>query len=114
MKKLYFSVSHSTSSAPLNLVDSGVWGPSPNKINKGYHFYVSFINDYSKFTWFVPLTYKLNVSTILRKSLLFFENLLSICSKIFHYDGGVSYETLVLIICSQSKESYINNLVLHS
>jgi histone deacetylase 1/2 len=42
--------STSVSTSPLQLVFSDVWGPAPSSVGK-YTYYVSFINDFSKFTW---------------------------------------------------------------
>jgi hypothetical protein len=38
------------SKAPLELIFFYVWGPAPNSINKN-NYYVTFIDDYSTFTW---------------------------------------------------------------
>lgn len=43
------SENYCTSSAPLDLVFSDVWGPAPTSVRK-HDFYVIFIDDYSKFT----------------------------------------------------------------
>ena len=45
------------SRAPLELVFSDVWGPAPTSVGKN-NFYVSFIDDYSKFTWIYLLRHK--------------------------------------------------------
>jgi hypothetical protein len=42
------SVHHSSS--PLELIFSDVWGPAPCSIG-GYKYYISFIDDFSKFSW---------------------------------------------------------------
>jgi hypothetical protein len=44
----------SVSKTPLELVFSDVWGPGPTSVGRN-KFYVSFIDDYSKFTWIFPL-----------------------------------------------------------
>jgi hypothetical protein len=48
------------SKAPLELVFSDVWGPAPNSVGKN-NYYVSFIDDYSKFTWIFLLKNKSEV-----------------------------------------------------
>jgi hypothetical protein len=48
--QLPFPRSTSVSKAPLELVFSDVWGTSPSSTSK-FNYYVSFIDDYSKFTW---------------------------------------------------------------
>jgi hypothetical protein len=47
--------------APLQLVQSDVWGPAPITSINGTRYYVSFIDDFSKFTWFFPLKHKSQV-----------------------------------------------------
>jgi hypothetical protein len=47
--QLPFSKSVSVSKAPLKLVFLDVWGPAPSSVGRK-NYYVSFIDDYSKFT----------------------------------------------------------------
>jgi histone deacetylase 1/2 len=48
--QLTYLKSTSVSRAPLDLIFTDVWGPAP--ISVGRHtYYVSFIDDYSKYTW---------------------------------------------------------------
>lgn len=53
--KLPLSSSLSTSSAPLKLLFSDVWGPTPTRSVDGHKYYVIFVDDYSKFSWLFPL-----------------------------------------------------------
>ena len=46
--QLPYPKSDSLSSAPLDLVSSNVWGPAVDSVGR-YKYYVSFIDDYSKF-----------------------------------------------------------------
>ena len=48
--QLPYPISTSVSTAPLQLIFSDVWGPAPTSIGR-FSYYVSFIDDYSKFTW---------------------------------------------------------------
>jgi histone deacetylase 1/2 len=50
-------VSTSVSSEPLQLVFSDVWDPAPTSVGR-HDYYVSFIDDYSKFTWIYLLKKK--------------------------------------------------------
>ena len=47
--QLPYPKSTSVSSSPLELVFSHVWGPAPTSVGR-HDYYVSFIDDYSKFT----------------------------------------------------------------
>lgn len=58
--QLPYPRSTSESRAPLDLVFSDVWGPSPVSVGKN-SFYVSFIDDFSKFTWIYLLRHKYEV-----------------------------------------------------
>jgi hypothetical protein len=48
-------------SCPLALIYSDIWGPSPIVSCHGNHYYVSFIDDFSKYTWLFPISYKSDV-----------------------------------------------------
>jgi hypothetical protein len=45
---------------PLQLVFSDVWGPAPESVGR-YKYYVSFIDDFSKFTWIFLIKHKSEV-----------------------------------------------------
>jgi hypothetical protein len=47
--QLSYPKSTSVSHHPLKLVFSDVWGPAPESVGR-YKFYVSFVDDYNKFT----------------------------------------------------------------
>jgi histone deacetylase 1/2 len=48
------------SQAPLDLIFSDVWGPTPTSIGR-HTYYVSFIDDYSKYTWIYLIKKKSDV-----------------------------------------------------
>ncbi|PKU77708.1 Retrovirus-related Pol polyprotein from transposon TNT 1-94 [Dendrobium catenatum] len=56
--------SQTVTTSPFSLIHSDVWGPFPVTSNSGFRFYVSFIDDFSKFTWVFPIT---NKSEVLNK-----------------------------------------------
>ncbi|PKU63244.1 Retrovirus-related Pol polyprotein from transposon TNT 1-94 [Dendrobium catenatum] len=57
-KQLYFPTSVTTTTKPFELVHSDVWGPSHTTSIQGYRYFVTFIDDYSRFCWVFPLTQK--------------------------------------------------------
>ena len=58
--QLPYPRSTSVSTRPLELVFSDVWGPAPTSVGRN-NYYVSFIDDYSKFTWIYLLRDKSEV-----------------------------------------------------
>jgi hypothetical protein len=59
--QLPYPVSLSHSSAPLELIYSDVWGSTIDSFGRK-RYYVSFIDDYGKFTWIYLLHHKSEVS----------------------------------------------------
>jgi hypothetical protein len=54
-RRLAFGRSARVSPSPFYLVHSDIWGPSPVPSVTGYRYYISFVDDYSRFTWKYPL-----------------------------------------------------------
>jgi histone deacetylase 1/2 len=61
--QLPYPQSISVSSGVLDLVFFDVWGPAPNSVSQN-KYYVSFIDDYSKFTWVYLLRQKSEVFSV--------------------------------------------------
>jgi histone deacetylase 1/2 len=58
--QLPYPRSTSVSASPLDLIFSDVWGPAPTSVRRHY-YYVNFIDDHTKFTWFYLLRHKSKV-----------------------------------------------------
>lgn len=58
--QLPYPKSTSISTRPLELVFFDVWGPAPDSMGR-YKYNVSFIDDFSKFTWIYFLKFKSEV-----------------------------------------------------
>ena len=50
MHRIPFPKHDMSSTSPLQLVHSDVWGPTPVTSVLGYRFYVIFVNDFTRFT----------------------------------------------------------------
>jgi hypothetical protein len=92
--QLPFSLSENKSSFPLELVFSDVWGPSLTISNNGARYYVIFVDHFSKFTWFYPITCKYNVSSIFPKFQAYVERLFDCKIKSIQMDGGGEFQKL--------------------
>ena len=47
-------VSHST--LPLHIIHCDIWGASPVMSRDGYRYFITFIDDFSRYTWMYPFT----------------------------------------------------------
>jgi histone deacetylase 1/2 len=71
--QLPYPVSTSVSTTPLELVFSDVWGPAPVFVGK-HEYYVSFIDDFSKFTWIYLLKKRSDVYQVFQNFQQFVEH----------------------------------------
>jgi histone deacetylase 1/2 len=63
--QLPYDISNKRSTAPLELIHSDVWGPAPTSAGK-FSYYVSFIDDHTKYTWIYLLRQKSDVFAVFR------------------------------------------------
>jgi transposase InsO family protein len=96
--QLSFPHQHTHSAAPLQLLYTDVWGPSPLISTIGFKFYVSFWDDFSRYSWVFPITYKSDVSTIFIQFQSYVENFFSLKIKSVQSDWGGEYRTLQTIL----------------
>lgn len=87
-KKSPFSLSSSISSQPLDLIQCDLWGSSPELLISGYNYYVSFIDDCTKYAWIYPLTIKSQTFVTFLKFKAYVENMMSSMTKALQYDGS--------------------------
>jgi hypothetical protein len=66
-KQLAFSVSTIRSNCPIELIFSDVWGLAPVFSKNGFKYYVSFIDDFSRYSWICHISCKSDVSAVFIK-----------------------------------------------
>jgi hypothetical protein len=82
-----FSISSHVSTVPLEIVHTDVWGPAlPSVHNSKY--YVSFINDYSRYVWVYFLKSKSDVENIFLQFQRHDERMLNTKVRAIQSDGG--------------------------
>jgi hypothetical protein len=91
MTQFPFPNSCTKSTAPLQLVQSDVWGPAPLTSINGTRYYLSFIDGFSKFTWFFPLKHRSQVLSIFMHFKSTIETLLNHKLKVIRTDCGGEY-----------------------
>lgn len=81
-KKSLFSISHSISSQPLALIHCDLWVSSPELSISGYSYYISFLDDCTKYIciyiWLHSLTTKSKAFVTFLKCNAYVENMLSL------------------------------------
>ncbi|KAH9677219.1 retrovirus-related pol polyprotein from transposon RE2 [Citrus sinensis] len=58
MHKLHFPVTETKTKNALEILHTDLWGPAPTLSIQGYKYYISFVDDYTRFTWIFPLKTK--------------------------------------------------------
>lgn len=56
--RIQYFPSVETTTQPLELLHADLWGPAPILSSQGYQYYLSILDDFSRFTWIFPLTAK--------------------------------------------------------
>jgi len=72
-KQLPFSKSFSRSTCPLKLIYMDMWGPTPICSTSGFKYYVSLLDDFSRYTWLYPISCKGDVTSIFHKFKIYVE-----------------------------------------
>ena len=91
--KLPFTKSSITSSSPLDVIFSNVW-TSPVSSSDGFHYYVIFVDHFTKYIWFYPLRRKSDVHStfVVFKQLV--ENYFTTTIKTLYTDNGGEFLVL--------------------
>ncbi|KAL0540368.1 hypothetical protein IC582_024605 [Cucumis melo] len=94
---LSFSTSTSISNKPFDLIHSDIWGPAPTSTVHGYRYYVSFIDDFSRFTWIYFLKHR----SALSRTYIEFANMIrtqfSCPIKTLRIDNALEYKDSTLL-----------------
>ena len=87
-KRLQFSASKTKSSCFFHLIHVDIWGPISTTSIDGYKYYLTIVDDYSRFTWVLLLKHKTDVKTSLQNFIILTENQFSCTLKILRSDKG--------------------------
>jgi histone deacetylase 1/2 len=91
--QLPYPKSSSVSTRPLELVFSDVWGPAPKSVGH-FSYYVSFIDDFSKYTWVYLIKHKSEVFSCFREFQTLIERQLNCKILAMQTDWGGEYQSL--------------------
>ena len=91
---LPFKTSTYVSSNPLDLIFTDVWGPAYVHSTTGAKYYVSFLDDYSKFLWLFPIKLKSDVENVFLNFQTYVEKQFDRKIKAIQSDWGGEYRRL--------------------
>lgn len=89
--KLPFPVSYTAATAPFQLIHSDVWGPTSVPSFGGFHYYICFIDDFTKYCWLYPLKQKSDAYASFLSFQSMVQNQFGSTIKIFRTDNGREY-----------------------
>ena len=89
--RLPFTLAEHETNSPLQLIHSNVL-QSPICSHHGCKYYVSFINDYSRFTWIYPMKQKYKIYGLFITFQNLVENLINYKIRMFQSDGGREFD----------------------
>lgn len=85
--RLPFLSSETVTRSPLERIHCDLWGPSPVLSTQGFRYYVIFIDNFSRFTWFYPLKLKSDFFTVFTRFQTLVETQFRLPIKQFQCDG---------------------------
>ncbi|GJV61904.1 retrovirus-related pol polyprotein from transposon TNT 1-94 [Tanacetum coccineum] len=89
-QRLSFELNPKRSLHILDLIHCDLWGPAPVS-SDGYLYYVIFVDDHSRFTWFYPLKTKNGFYSVLQAFIKLVQTQFSTKIKVFQSDGGTEF-----------------------
>ena len=102
-KVLPFSHHASRASQCFELIHSDVWGIAPVVSHAHYKYFVTFIDDFSRFTWVYFLRSKGEVFSVFHRFLALLETQFSAIIKVLGFESGGDYMSNEFQVFLQSK-----------
>lgn len=83
--RIVYPISNKRSLIPFNIVHSNVWGPSPTVSLFRFHYFVTFVNDYSRTTWVYLLKTKSDVFSVVKSFVHMVSTQFNVTIRIFSF-----------------------------
>lgn len=88
LSKLPFYSSEHSSTGIFERIHCDLWGPAPVRSIGNFRFYACFVDDYSKYTWIIPLQHKYDFFNTFLAFEHYVDRQFNKKIKILHSDGG--------------------------
>ena len=89
-----FRTTSLSSTGPLEIIYTDVWGPTHSTGLDGSRYYLFFVDHYTKYMWFYPMATKSSVSTIFPQFKIFVETRFQAKIKTLYSDNGGEFISL--------------------
>ncbi|XP_060971854.1 retrovirus-related Pol polyprotein from transposon RE1 isoform X2 [Cannabis sativa] len=96
-----FKLAETKTTHPLHLIHSDLWGPSPILSKSGYRYYVTFLDDYTRYTWIFPLRTKDETLSVFQNFQKQVEKYFCQSIKLFQSDWGGEYRPFSKLLLSK-------------
>ena len=93
-KKLPFSNSITNSAFPFQILHADVWGPFATTSISGHRYFLTLVDDYSRFTWIILLKNKSETKNCIINFVAYLENQFNTSLKCLRSDNGTEFVTL--------------------
>jgi hypothetical protein len=90
-RKLPFSVSNSRASNKFELLHFDIWGPLSIPSIHGHRYFLTVLDDYSRFVWIIPFKIKSEVSSLVQNFVCMVENQFDAKVKKIRSDNGPEF-----------------------
>uniref|UniRef100_A0A803PEH4 Integrase catalytic domain-containing protein n=1 Tax=Cannabis sativa TaxID=3483 RepID=A0A803PEH4_CANSA len=95
---LPFRSSNTRAKSVLDLIHTDLWGPAPIASNINHHYYIHFVDDYSRYTWLYPLKLKSDALAAFIQFKALVENQFYKKIKSLRSDSGGEYKPFVDLV----------------
>jgi len=100
MHQLPFANCQITAKAPLELIYSDLWGPTPVLSTEGFKYYIVFIDACTRYAWLYPLKQKSDALAIFKTFHMFAELQYQSKLKVFQTNNGGEFKAFLPYLTS--------------
>ncbi|KAH9751439.1 reverse transcriptase Ty1/copia-type domain-containing protein [Citrus sinensis] len=97
----HFPSIETSTTLPLELLHADLWGPAPITSSQGYTYYLSILDDYTRYTWIFPLTAKSKTLSTFIEFKNMIENCLNLKIKCLQTYWGGEFRPFVSYLSDQ-------------
>lgn len=91
----------------FQFVRSNIWGPASQSSSHGFKYYLSFVDDFTRYVWIYPLSLKSEAATIIKSFITMVQCRFHVNVEKFQTDWGGEFRSLVS--CFQSQDIHFQH-----